>query len=124
MFSQGADGAVHGGDLGVALAQDLALRAFGGAAGFVRGEFDLLRVFRGQVVVEREILRQAAVRLMRRAEPDDLEERLPGFLSAFDDLNGLAMRISELSPLKSSGGPPLRESEGFISKKLSCERHS
>jgi hypothetical protein len=81
-----ADGAVHGGDLGVALAQHLALRAFGAAAGFVRGEFDQLRVFRGQVVVEREILRQAAVRLVRRAEPDDLEERLPGFLSAFDEL--------------------------------------
>ncbi len=31
---------------------------------------------------------------------------------------------SELSPLKTSGGPPLRESEGFSSKKLSCDTHS
>ena len=34
------------------------------------------------------------------------------------------MRTSELSPSKTSGGPPLREKEGFISKKLSCDRFS
>ena len=34
------------------------------------------------------------------------------------------MQISELSPSNFSGAAPLRDSSGFISKKLSCESHS
>ena len=66
MFAQLADGAVHGGDFGVAFAEDIALGAGDWAAGFVGGEFDFfIGVFGREVIVESEVIWQAAVGLVR-----------------------------------------------------------
>jgi hypothetical protein len=75
VLSQGSDGAVHRRDLRVTLAQDVAERTGRLAAGFVGRQFDhFVRVLRGELIVEREILRQPLVGLVRRTEPDHGEE--------------------------------------------------
>ena len=74
LLPQPADRTIHRGDFRVTFAQYLALRPPGRSARFVGGQADLLGVFRGQVVVEGEILGQAAVRFGRRAKPDHGQE--------------------------------------------------
>jgi hypothetical protein len=84
-----ADGAVHGGDLGETLAEDVALEAGGVAAGFVGGELDLLvGEGRGELIVERDIGGEGLVGLVRGAEPDDDEEGAAGGFGAVDEFHG------------------------------------
>ena len=64
------------------------MRTSGWGAGFVRGQTDLLAVLGRQIVVEGEILRQPAVRLVRRAKPDDGEKRLARLFRGLDEANG------------------------------------
>ena len=65
MFAQLADGAVHGGDFGVAFAEDIALGPGYLATGFIGGESDFfIGVFGREVIVKSEVIRKAAVGLM------------------------------------------------------------
>src|SRR6476620_7575968 len=91
MLAENSDGTVHGGDFGVALAQDFALRSLDLSAGVVGCETNFFRaVFRWQIVIQCQICRQAAVGFVRGAEPNDGEEWFAILAGGVDEADGFA----------------------------------
>src|SRR5690606_37749909 len=88
VLAQHADGTVHGGDLGITLPEHLALRTLHGSTGFIGGQLYFFMIFGRQVIIKGEVFWQAAVWLMRGAEPDDGEEGLVFLLGAVNEAEG------------------------------------
>ncbi len=113
-----ADGAVHGGDLGIPLAQHFPLRPLHLPAGFIGGQTNFFGILGGKVVIQGEVRRQAAVGLVRGAKPDDGEEGLLLLADFVDELDGFSDKNLRALPLEDLGRAAVAGEGGVELKKV------